>query len=155
MQKDTEVVPAGVVIGIRNVRKARADLIDEIHILQRVGDHDHPLSNVTLVENSAVPWENHGRELNLPLLHAVRKIFKDPVMQSCLFLTVKYLTNFQREDFQLLIKCAVNQLIIFIADAVPDDSVHRVMVSGHKGRRHLLVVRVGLDHFICSFFTVR
>ena len=155
VQKDTEIVPASVVIGIRNVRKARADFIDEVHILQRVGDHDHPLREVALVESSAVPRENHGCKLDFPLLHAIRKIFEDSVMEPCLFLAVEDLTDFQREEFQLLIKCAVDQLIIFIADAVPDDSIHRVMVSGHKGCRHLLVVQVGLDHFICSFFTVR
>ena len=155
VQKDTEVAPAGVVIGIRDVRKARADFIDEIHILQGVGDHDHPLCQVALIERSAVPRKDHGRKLDLPLFHAVRKIFEDSVMQPCLFLTVKNLTDFQREEFQLLIKCAVDQLIIFIANAVPDDSVHRVMVCGHKGCRHLLVVRVGLDHFICSFFALR
>ena len=137
MQKDTEVVPAGVVIGIRNVRKARADFVDEIHILQRVGDHDHPLRDITLVERCAVPRKDHGRKLDLPLLHSVRKIFEDSVMEPCLFLTVKYLTDFQREEFQLLVKCAVDQLIIFIADAVPDDGIHCVVVSGHKGRRHL------------------
>ena len=59
VQKDTEITPASVVIGIRDVRKTLADFIDEIHILQGVGDHDHPLGEVALVESSAVPRKDH------------------------------------------------------------------------------------------------
>ena len=67
-------------------------------------------------------------------------------MEPCLLLAVKELTDSQRNENQLLRKVAVNRLVLRVADAVPDDRVHRRLVGGHEGCRHLLIVRVGLEH---------
>ena len=67
-------------------------------------------------------------------------------MASRLLLTVKELRDIQRNKLQLLLEIAVYGLVLLIADAASDDRIHLREVGRHEGRRHLRVVRIGLDH---------
>ena len=146
MEEDTEIVPSGVVVGIRDVRKAEAHLVDHILVLEGVRDQDHPLCEIALVEHGAVPGEDHRFVLDLPLLHAVRKVFQDGVVAPCLLFAVKEIADIRGNEMQLLPEIAVYILVVLVEDAVPNDRIHPGEIGGHEGRRHLRIVRVGLDH---------
>ena len=146
MEKYPQVIVAGVIIGIHDVGQADAGLVDQRLVLQRIGDQDHSLGEVALVEDRAVPGEDHGAVLYFALLHAVREALQDPVVQPRLFLAVPELAGIQRIIVQrALILDAVDRLVLLVADAVPDDRVDGIQVSGHESGRHLRIVRIGLQ----------
>ena len=67
-------------------------------------------------------------------------------MQPRLFLAVPELAGIQRIIVQrALVLDAVDRLVLFVADAVPDDRVDGLQVSWHESGRHLRIVRIGLQ----------
>ena len=155
VKKNTDRIPARIVIRICDIRKTYTDFVYQILILESKGNHDHSLCEITLVKNYTVPRKNHRRILYLFLLHAVRQIFQDSVMKPCLLLTFKNFIDCQGRYVQVLIVYAVDMFTVLILNAASNDSINSVMISGHKSRCHLEIIGIGLNHFLCSYFTER
>ena len=150
VQQNPQVLEAGVVVGVDDVRKARAHLVDHRLVLQRIGDHRHSLREVALVEDGAVPGEDHGDVLCFALLHAVREIFQDAVVQARLLLAVKNLRDRKRLIMQILLVGGVNSPAVLVADAAPDKGVHRIEIGGHESGGHLRILRISLEDLPCG-----
>ena len=148
VKKNTDRIPARIVIRICDIRKTYTDFVYQILILESKGNHDHSLCEITLVKNYTVPRKNHRRILYLFLLHAVRQIFQDSVMKPCLLLTFKNFIDCQGRYVQVLIVYAVDMFTVLILNAASNDSINSVMISGHKSRCHLEIIGIGLNHFL-------
>ena len=75
-------------------------------------------------------------------------------MEAGLLLCVKQLIDVKRAIVQVLRGCAVDRLVLLIADTVPCHDVHGAQVGGHESSRHLHIVRIGLQDPCGSFAAV-
>ena len=154
MQKYPQIITAGVVVGIHDISQAHAGFVDQGVVLQRVGDHSHPLREVAFVENSPIPGEDHGIVLYFALLHGISEILQNTVVQPRLLLAVKYLTDRQRIVMDVRLVRHIDRLILIVPDAAADDRIHSVQISGHESSRHLLILRVSLEDLPCGLLAV-
>ena len=145
MQQDPQIILTGVVVRIHNIRQADTNLVDQILVLQGIGDHGHPLSQAALVQHHAIPGEDQRTELHLPLLHAVGKIFQDLIMAPGLVRVLKNLGDRKGHKDQIVLVYTVNDFALGIMDTGPDDRIHRIQVGGHESRRHAEILRVSLQ----------
>ena len=154
VQKDPQIIAAGVVVGIHDVGQAHAGLVDQGVVLQSVGDHSHPLREVALVEDRAVPGEDHGGVLYFALLHGVREILQNAIVQARLLLIVKDLSDRQGIVMNVRLVRHIDRLILRVSNAAADDRVHSVQVSRHESSCHLLVLRISLEDLPCGLLAV-
>ena len=154
MQQDPQVILTGVIVGVHDIRQADTDLVDQVLVLQGIGDHGHPLGQAALVQHHAIPGENQRTELHLPLLHAVGKIFQDLIMAPGLVRILKNLGNRKGHKDQIVLIYTVNDFALGIMDTGPDDRIHRVQIGGHESRRHPQILRVSLQDLPGRLFAV-
>ena len=145
MQQDPQIILTGVVVRIHNIRQADTNLVDQILVLQGIGDHGHPLGQAALVQHHAIPGEDQRTELHLPLLHAVGKIFQDLIMAPGLVRVLKNLSDRKGYKDQIVLVYTVDDFALGIMDTGPDDRIHRVQIGGHESRRHAEILRVSLQ----------
>ena len=145
MQQDPQIILTGVIVGIHDIRQADTDLVDQILVLQGIGDHGHPLGQAALIQHHAIPWEDQRTELHLPLLHTVGKIFQDLIMAPGLVRVLKDLGDRKGHKDQIVLVYTINDFALGIMDTGPDDRIHRVQISGHESRRHAEILRVSLQ----------
>ena len=145
MQQNPQIILTGVIVGIHDIRQADTDLVDQILVLQGIGDHGHPLGQAALIQHHAIPGKDQRTELHLPLLHAVGKIFQDLIMAPGLVRVLKDLGDRKGHKDQIVLVYTINDFAFGIMDTGPDDRIHRVQISGHESRRHAEILRVSLQ----------
>ena len=147
MQKDPQITEACIVIGIHDIRQSDTDFVDQLLVLKGIGDHNHPLCQITPVKLRAVPGEDHGGIFHFPLFHAGGKILQNSIVAQSLLSAFKKLLHIQGKIGQIVLCDSIDRLVLRVPDTVSDDRVHCIQISGHEGGRHFRIIRIHLQNF--------